>query len=68
MKKAILKYGLEISSEYNALGGFAVKIPSGKNINDAMTYLRKQKGVTSVSRDQIIKLDDPVKSANQISK
>lgn len=68
VKKAILKYGLEISSEYNALGGFAVKIPSGKNINDAMTYLRKQKGVTSVSRDQIIKLDDPVKSSNQISK
>lgn len=68
VKKAILKYGLEISSEYNALGGFAVKVPASENIDDAMVYLKKVKGVTSVSRDQIIKLDDPVKSVNQISK
>lgn len=68
VKKAILNYGLEIIYEYNALGGFAVKIPKNKNINDAMTHLKKIKGVTSVHRDQIIKLDDPIKTAIQTSK
>ncbi len=68
VKKAILKYGAEIVYEYNALGGFAIKIPKGKSINDAMVYLKKIKGVSSVHRDQIIKLDDPVQTTIQISK
>lgn len=68
VKKAIEKYGAEIIYEYNALGGFAIKIPPGKSIESAIAYFKKVKGITSVHRDRIIKLDDPIRSTIQTSK
>ena len=67
VKDAIKKYGAQITYEYNALGGFAIKIPKGKSLNEALTYFKKIKGVTSVSKNQIIKLDDPIIPVRQFS-
>ena len=33
----------------------------GKDIRDAIAFFKKVKGVTSVERDRIIRLTDPVK-------
>ena len=38
-----------------------IRIPDGTDIRDAIAFFRKVKGVTSVERDRIIRLTDPVK-------
>ncbi len=56
VEEAIKKYDAEIVYEYNALSGFAIKIPENKDINAAIIYFQKLKNVTSVSRDKIHQL------------
>lgn len=63
VKKAIEKYGATIVYEYNALNGFAIKVPERKDTNTAMTHFKKVKNILSVSRDKIHQLDPPMKSS-----
>ncbi|MBP5676210.1 MAG: hypothetical protein J6W94_04270 [Bacteroidales bacterium] len=58
---AVKEYGAEIKYDYNIIPGIAIKIPDGKDIHDAIAYFKKVKGVTSVERDHIYHLIDPVK-------
>ena len=62
LENAIKKYGAEITYEYSALKGFAIKIPAEKDVNSAITYFKKVKGVLSVHRDQIHTIDPPISS------
>ena len=59
--KAVRKYGAEILYEYNIIPGIAIKIPEGKDINQAIEYFSGIKGVTAVERDHIYHLIEPVK-------
>jgi hypothetical protein len=59
--KAVSKYGAEILYEYNIIPGIAIKIPEGKDINQAIDFFSGIKGVTAVERDHIYHLIDPVK-------
>ncbi len=63
LEKAIRNYGAEVVYEYKALHGFSIKIPADKNINSAITYFKKVKGVSSVHRNQIHRIDPPVTSS-----
>ena len=58
--EAIETYGAEVKYDYSLIPGMAIRIPDGKDIHDAITFFRKVKGVTSVERDRIIRLTDPV--------
>lgn len=57
---AVKEFGAELIYEYKTLKGIAIKVPENKSIDRAIAYFKKVKGVLSVNRDQIIKLDDPV--------
>ena len=59
--EAIETYGAEVKYDYSLIPGMAIRIPDGKDIRDAIAFFRKVKGVTSVERDRIIRLTDPVK-------
>ena len=59
--KAVSKYGAEILYEYNIIPGIAIKIPEGKDINQAIDFFSGIKGVTAVERDHIYHLIEPVK-------
>ena len=61
LMKAIEAYGAEVKYDYSIIPGMAIRIPEGKDIRDAITFFRKVKGVTSVERDRITRLTDPVK-------
>ena len=58
---AVKEYGAEIKYDYSIIPGIAIKIPDGKDIHDAIAYFKKVKGVTTVERDHIYHLIDPVK-------
>ena len=57
---AVEAYGAELIYDYSIIPGIAIRIPMGKDIRDAINYFKKVKGVTSIERDQIIHLTDPV--------
>ncbi len=59
--EAIEAYGAELKYDYSLIPGMAIRIPDGKDIRDALAFFKKVKGVTSVERDRIIRLTDPVK-------
>ncbi len=59
--EAIGAYGAEVKYDYSLIPGMAIRIPDGKDIRDAIAFFKKVKGVTSVERDRIIRLTDPVK-------
>ncbi len=59
--EAIETYGAEVKYDYSLIPGMAIRIPDGTDIHDAITFFRKVRGVTSVERDRIIRLTDPVK-------
>ena len=59
--EAIETYGAEVKYDYSLIPGMAIRIPDGKDIRDAIAFFRKVRGVTSVERDRIIRLTDPVK-------
>ena len=59
--EAIETYGAEVKYDYSLIPGMAIRIPDGKDIHDAIAFFRKVRGVTSVERDRIIRLTDPVK-------
>ena len=57
---AIKEYKAEIIYDYSIIPGIAIKIPEGADIHDAIKFFRKVKGVTTVERDHIYHLTDPV--------
>ena len=61
LKEAFKEYGAEIKYEYGLVHAFAIVIPEGKDIKEAMGYFKEVEGVLSVERDRIIYLDDPVR-------
>ena len=58
---AVKEYGAEIKYDYSIIPGIAIKLPEGKDIHQAISFFKKVKGVTSVERDHIYHLIDPVK-------
>ena len=58
--KAVEAYGAELIYDYSIIPGIAIRIPEGKDIRDAINYFKKVQGVTSVERDHIYHLTDPV--------
>lgn len=59
--QAVKDYGAELLYDYRIISGIAIKIPEGKHILEAIAYFSKVKGVTTVERDHIYHLIDPVK-------
>ena len=59
--KAIQKYKAEILYDYSIIPGMAIRIPDGANLDDAIKYFKRVKGVVSVEKDHIIRLTDPVR-------
>lgn len=58
---AVKEYGAELKYDYSIIPGIAIKIPDGTDIHHAIAFFKKVKGVTSVERDHIYHLIDPVK-------
>ena len=54
LKKAIKDYNAEILYDYNIISSIAIKIPQGKNIEEAIEFFRKVEGVIGVERDGIV--------------
>jgi hypothetical protein len=63
---AVKEYGAELKYDYSIIPGIAIKIPEGTDIHDAIDFFKKVKGVTSVERDHIYHLIDPVKPKLEI--
>lgn len=59
--QAVKDYGAELLYDYRIISGIAIRIPEGKHILEAIAYFSKVKGVTTVERDHIYHLIDPVK-------
>lgn len=57
LKYAISEYGAEVIYEYNILKGFAIRIPTDNDIDEAIKYFREVEGVISVEKDKLIHLD-----------
>ena len=57
---AVEAYGAELIYDYSIIPGIAIRIPEGKDIRDAINYFKKVRGVTTVERDHIYHLTDPV--------
>ncbi len=57
---AVEAYGAELIYDYSIIPGIAIRIPDGKDIHDAIAYFKKVQGVTTVERDHIYHLTDPV--------
>ena len=64
--EAIETYGAEVKYDYSLIPGMAIRIPDGKDIHDAITFFRKVRGVTSVERDRIIRVTDPVQPRPEV--
>jgi hypothetical protein len=60
LMNAVKAYGAEILYDYSIIPGIAIRLPEGTDIRKAIEWFRKVEGVTSVERDQIIRLTDPV--------
>ena len=61
LEEAIASYGAAIKYDYSLIPAFAITIPDGADIKEAMKFFQKVRGVTSVERDRLIRLTDPVK-------
>ena len=54
LKKAIKEYNAEILYDYNIIPSMAIKIPQGKNIEEAIEFFKKVEGVIGVERDGVM--------------
>ena len=54
LKKAIEGYNAEILYDYNIIPSMAIKIPQGKNIDEAIEFFKKVEGVIGVERDGVM--------------
>lgn len=58
LMQAIKDYGASLIYEYKTMSGVAISIPDGKDIQQAISYFGKVKGVVTVGRDRILHLDE----------
>ena len=63
---AVEAYGAELIYDYSIIPGIAIRIPEGKDIHDAIAYFKKVRGVTTVERDHIYHLIDPVQPTLEV--
>lgn len=63
---AVEAYGAELIYDYSIIPGIAIRIPDGKDIHDAIAYFKKVQGVTTVERDHIYHLTDPVQPTLEV--
>ena len=63
---AVEAYGAELIYDYSIIPGIAIRIPEGKDIRDAINYFKKVQGVTSIERDHIYHLTDPVQPTLEV--
>lgn len=55
--RAAKKYGSEILYVYKNLNGIAVTVPESKSVQEAVNYYEKINGVSSVAKDEKMRLD-----------
>lgn len=55
--KAVKSYGATLLYQYNNFNGIAISIPKDKILEEAIQYFGKVKGVVSVNKDYVYKLD-----------
>ena len=58
LKSEIQKYGASVAYDYNNFNIIAITIPDNKNIDEALKYFEKVKGVLSVERNAVIQLQN----------
>lgn len=58
LKSEIQKYGASVAYDYNNFNIIAITIPENKNIDEALKYFEKVKGVLSVERNAINQLQN----------
>lgn len=63
---AVEAYGAELIYDYSIIPGIAIRIPEDKDIRDAINYFKKVQGVTSIERDHIYHLTDPVQPTLEV--
>ena len=68
LEKAIESYQAEIIYDFGKVAGFAIRIPEGKKIDDAISFFKKVEGVVSVERDRIYHIDDPIRKRRDMLK
>lgn len=56
LMRAIKKYGATVLYDYSSMNGVAIKLPQGKNVDDAKAHFEKVKGVVQVNYDKIVQL------------
>ena len=56
LMKAIKKYGATVIYDYKALNSISIKLPEGKNVDEAKVHFEKVKGVVQVNYDKIMRL------------
>lgn len=55
----IAEYDAEIIYEYKTMKGYAVKIPDGKPLDEAISYFQNIEGVLQVNEDGVMQLHQP---------
>jgi hypothetical protein len=55
--KAIKLYGAKILYQYDNMNAVAISIPDGRTLNESIEHFKSIKGVISVNKDYIMKLD-----------
>ena len=56
LMKAVKKYGATVIYEYKTFDSIAIRLPEGKNVDEAKEYFEKVKGVIQVNYDRIMHL------------
>ena len=56
LMKAIKKYGATVIYDYKNISSIAIKLPEGKNVDEAKAHFEKVKGVIHVDYDKILRI------------
>ncbi len=54
--KAIKKYGATVIYDYKNISSISIKLPEGKNVDEAKAHFEKVKGVIQVDYDKIMRI------------
>lgn len=56
LMSAVKNYGATVICDYGSMNGVAIKLPQGKNVDEAKAHFEKVKGVVQVNYDKILQL------------
>lgn len=56
LMKAVKKYGATVIYEYKTIDSISIRLPEGKNVDEAKEHFEKVKGVIQVNYDRIMHL------------